>query len=332
MSRARVICTGMILALLPLVIVGCQLGSGVQPAATPRPPPPPPFLPAPPPTPTLEERKVQTGLEIGNNTKVIDGYLHVWYIPCGNLPATWVAPLSVTDLYSHSKIYLNRDGTVKSSPKPDYKSEEGRARLEAALKDSSVMEQVLTFPECPEPDWLVSEPGFCGGLDGWPDPEEENIGEPPMPKVGLSRDDPTRGTCMGNGWTGSYCWPTGTEGRTCEEREDWNELTGVETYGIIKGPRPAHITVLGDEANPGRVSRIRMFMIQDERSLLKLGTVATPGEEAYSLNAQEGETIAQFAKPDIPEGVYLLIASYESPLGEVEYGFKVKLMERRVRE
>ena len=93
---------------------------------------------------------MSVGVKIGNNTKALDGDLHVWYIPCGNLPATRVAPLSVTDLYSHSKIYLNRDGTVKTSPKPDYRNAEGRARLEAALKDSSVMEQVLTFPECPE--------------------------------------------------------------------------------------------------------------------------------------------------------------------------------------
>ena len=76
--------------------------------------------------------------------------------------------------------------------------------------------------------------------------------------------------------------------------------------------------VLGDEANAGRVSRIRMLTLLDEGSL---------GDESYSLDAPEGETIVQFAKPDILEGVYLLISSYESPLGEVEYGFKVELFE-----
>ena len=75
-----------------------------------------------------------------------------------------------------------------------------------------------------------------------------------------------------------------------------------------------------------------MFPMRVEPSILKLGTVVKLGEEAYSLQAQEGETIAQFAKPDIPEGLYLLVASYESPLGEVEYGFKVELKDRRVRE
>ena len=57
---------------------------------------------------------------------------------------------------------------------------------------------------------------------------------------------------MGNGWVGSYCWPMGGEGRRCEEREDWNELAGVETYGIIKGPRNAHITVVGGATYSGR--------------------------------------------------------------------------------
>ncbi len=221
---------------------------------------------------------------------------------------------------------MNGNGTLKESPKPDYKTEEGKTTLETALKNSSVIEQIIARPDCPESYRRVNvgEPKFCGGLDGWPDHEKENIGEPPMPKVGLSHDDPTRGTCMGNGWVGSYCWPMGREGRECKGNEVWRELAGMEAYGIIKGPRNVHLTVLGDEVNRDQVSQIRMFALHDEGSL--------GDEEAYSLDAPEGETIAQFAKPDIPEGVYLLIASYESPLGEVEYGFKVELKERRVIE
>ena len=137
---------------------------------------------------------------------------------------------------------------------------------------------------------------------------------------------------MGNGWVGSYCWPMGEEGNKCGGGDDWSELAGAEAYGIIKGPRNVHITILGDEANPGRVKRIRMFRLQEEWSLLKLGPVATLGEEAYALDAQEGESISQFAKPDIPEGLYLLVATYKSPIGEVEYGFKVGLKDRRVNE
>jgi len=44
-------------------------------------------------------------------------------------------------------VYLNRNGTLRG--KPDYKTEDGRTRLEAALKDNSVMEQVLARPYCP---------------------------------------------------------------------------------------------------------------------------------------------------------------------------------------
>ena len=133
----------LIMLLLPLMLLGCQLGLGAQPA-------PNPILP---PTPTLEERRVQTGPEIGNNTKVIEGNLHVWYIPCPQDPSPpfeWVAPISVTDLNDGSKVYLNRDGTLKASPKPNYKTEEGRTRLEAALKDDAIIKQIVARPECSE--------------------------------------------------------------------------------------------------------------------------------------------------------------------------------------
>ena len=88
------------------------------------------------------------GVKIGNNTKALDGDLHVWYIPCGNQPATWVAPIVLSDLRSGSHVYLNQDGTLKASPQPVYLTEESRDLLEAALKDSSVMEQVVARPSC----------------------------------------------------------------------------------------------------------------------------------------------------------------------------------------
>ncbi|MXY47263.1 MAG: hypothetical protein F4Y44_09840 [Chloroflexi bacterium] len=84
-------------------------------------------------------------------TKVIDGYLEVWYKPCerGPSPIDWGAPMKLTDLRSESVIYLNTNGTVKARPKPRYKTAEGRTTLEAALKDSSIMEQVVALPQCP---------------------------------------------------------------------------------------------------------------------------------------------------------------------------------------
>ena len=328
----------LILALLPPMTMGCQLGIGAQPTSTPIPPvtPLPPATPLPPSAATLTpfETKLKSAPRSMELTKIIDGYLHVRYLPPCEIvpsPAEWVAPMKLTDLRSRSYAYLNRDGTVRAS---DFSSEEGRATLEAALEDSSVMEQIVARPECPEIYRRVNvgQPRFCGGLDGWPDHEADGIGHPPMPKVGLSKDDPTRGTCMGNGWMGSYCWPMSGEARRCEERDDWSQLAGAETYGLIKGPRNAHMTVVGGSTYSGRVSRIRMFPMWEEPSILKLGAVVKLGEEAYSLHVQDGDTIAQFPKPDIPGGLYLLVASYESPLGEVEYGFKVELKDSRVRE
>ena len=43
------------------------------------------------------------------------------------------------------------------------------------------------------------------------------------------------------------------------------------------------------------------------------------------MEAEEGETLEQFATPYVPEGVYLFVTRYESELGEVSHGFKVKL-------
>ena len=157
--------------ILSLAAAGCQWGIGVGAAPTPRPPatPMPPNTPVPPvarytpaasltpaapvlpPTPTLEERRMPVGVRIGNNTKVIDGNLHVWYIPCPpSPPATWVAPIILSDLDSGSHVYLNRDGTIKESPEPVYLTEEGREVIEAAFKDSSVVEQIVDRPECPD--------------------------------------------------------------------------------------------------------------------------------------------------------------------------------------
>ena len=161
----------LVIVILPLMVIGCQLGIGARVAATPMPPatPAPPDTPLPPvaqfapagsltpsapllpPTPTLGQRRSPVGPVTQNNTKIIDGKLHVWYIPCPPTPpATWVAAMVLSDLRSGSFVYLNRDGTAKTRPEPVYLTAEGQATLEAALKDSSVIEQVVARPECPE--------------------------------------------------------------------------------------------------------------------------------------------------------------------------------------
>ena len=107
--------------------------------------------PPPPPTPTLEERRIQTPTDFDYNTRVVNEDIHVWHAPhCRPVPpATFVASVILTDLRSGSHLYLNRDGSVRTSPRPDYRSDEGRERFSEVLEDSSLMELILTQPECP---------------------------------------------------------------------------------------------------------------------------------------------------------------------------------------
>ena len=111
----------------------------------------PPPRPPPPPTPTLEERRVQTPTDFGYNTRVVDGDIHVWHAPhCRPVPpAEFVASVVLTDLRSGSHLYLNRDGSVRTSPPPDYRTDEGRERLTKVLEDRSLLELILTPFECP---------------------------------------------------------------------------------------------------------------------------------------------------------------------------------------
>ncbi len=137
---------GISIVLISLSMFGCQGGNEPQTPTTP--------LPADTLHPATTAVPVLTVTPlppvIYYPPKVIDGWLDVKYYPlCEAVPrpATWVAPIVVTDLYSQSTVYLRGNGVVKG--KPNYKTEDGRMRLEAALRDSSVMEQVLTRPYCP---------------------------------------------------------------------------------------------------------------------------------------------------------------------------------------
>ena len=86
-----------------------------------------------------------------------------------------------------------------------------------------------------------------------------------------------------------------------------------------------YFTILDSEAGLGRISQVQLFTIKEEWSLLKLRTVVELAKEVYSVKAQDGETLETFETPAIAKGVYILITNYESPLGEVEHGFKVEL-------
>lgn len=106
-----------------------------------------------PPTPTLEERKFQLPTDFGNNTKTVADDIHVWCVPtCPPVPpATFVAPIILTYLGadSYSYLHLNRDGTIKDIKVPDHPTNEAQERFDEVLQDTSLMEQILTSPECP---------------------------------------------------------------------------------------------------------------------------------------------------------------------------------------
>ena len=293
----------LVVVVLSLVVVGCQWGIGAQPAA---PPPPPP-----PPTPTA------------NDQKVIDGYLHVVYIPsCAlrSVPFNWVAPIRLTDLRSGSVVYLNRNGTLTERPKPDYKTGEGQAAIEAALKDGALVKEIVGRPSCPDP---VYDP-TVKQRDGWPDAFGEDIGEPTMPKVVLgvspsSIETPPRNVYPG--WRGAYCWPVSGGERECEDSVSW------KGFGRADALRPGrfYLAIIGDEANPGMVVRVRVFTAQERRANRGRGRELHLGAEVHRVVATRGETLKKFTLPRLPGGDYMIIADYESPLGEVEYGFKVEV-------
>ncbi len=85
-----------------------------------------------------------------HNKRVIDEDVVVWYIPCENSPATWVAAIIIFHVPSESAVYLNSDGTVKASPRAHYGTTKARERLEAVLGDDALMALVVTRPECPQ--------------------------------------------------------------------------------------------------------------------------------------------------------------------------------------
>ena len=172
--RAMLLLKGLALGALTLAIIACDEPSAspvptanqptteAQPAS-PTPPvaqptaeaqPTPEFKrPLPPPTPTLEERKFQLPTDFGNNTKTVADDIHVWYAPtCPPVPpATFVAPIILTYLGadSYSYLHLNRDGSVKDIKVPDHPTDEAQERFDEVLQDTSLMEQILTSPECP---------------------------------------------------------------------------------------------------------------------------------------------------------------------------------------
>ena len=111
--------------------------------------------------------------------------------------------------------------------------------------------------------------------------------------------------------------------RECEDSADWEGFGAAEAIPASSRSR-IYFTVLGDDANSGRLKRIQMFQADGKWSIMKLGRVLQLGKEVYALQANEARPLEDFVVPKGPEGVYMLMASYDFPHGEVTYGFKVQ--------
>lgn len=153
-SKSFFVITALLGVCLPLwTIVACAEEYVSPPPMPPAPPAPAPTAaPLPAPTPTLEERRVQTPTDFRYNTRVVDGDIHVWHAPhCPPVPpATFVSSIILTHLVEpYSYLYLNRDGSVRESPAPDYRTDASRERFAEVLADSALKELILERFECP---------------------------------------------------------------------------------------------------------------------------------------------------------------------------------------
>ena len=101
MMKSMHLATWLVLVLILMPMTGCERRTGAP------------------------EMRVTPGHE--PHIKIVDGYLHVAHSPCPPSMVAPPAPITLTDLFSSSTIYLNGDGSINATQKPDYKTEEGRA-------------------------------------------------------------------------------------------------------------------------------------------------------------------------------------------------------------
>ena len=90
-------------------------------------------------------------MEVGDHTGTVDGDIYVWKLPCPPRPPDtwWTAPVLLNHLDSGSYLHLDWDGNVSTEAPSDYRTDEGRERLDAVLADHELMEYILTPTECP---------------------------------------------------------------------------------------------------------------------------------------------------------------------------------------
>ena len=88
--------------------------------------------------------------ERDHNKRVIDEGFVVWYIPCENSPATWVAAMIIYHVPFRVRGVFEQRRHPEGLPRAHYGTTEARERLEAVLGDDALMALVVTRPECPQ--------------------------------------------------------------------------------------------------------------------------------------------------------------------------------------
>ena len=141
---------GLVASLLVLTVFGCgetqpkgmYMHSG-QPTKTP------PYLPA---TPTVSNitKRENYPMEVGDNRGVVDGDIYVWKLPCPpRARDSWyTAPVLLFHLDSRSYLHLGWDGSISTEAPLEYRTDEGRERLEEVLADGALMRFILAPLKC----------------------------------------------------------------------------------------------------------------------------------------------------------------------------------------
>ena len=141
---------GLVVSLLLLTGLGCgetqpegmYLHSGHPTKA-------PPLLPA---TPTVSQKTKRENyrMEVGDNSGVVDGDIYVWKLPCPPRPrdSWYTAPVLLHHIDSESYLHLDWDGSVSTEAPSDYRTDEGRERLEEVLSDGDLMRFILAPLKC----------------------------------------------------------------------------------------------------------------------------------------------------------------------------------------
>ena len=98
------------------------------------------------------------------------------------------------------------------------------------------------------------------------------------------------------GWRGTYCWPVSGTDRECDGTVTWE---GFVMASALEQGR-LYVAVLGDEANPDTIRRVRVFPAKEKWSIRRLGRDLRLRTEAHRVVATKGEMLDKFVLPKLP--------------------------------